>query len=826
MTPADRLPIAAVLTDVRTALERKGVGVLIAPPGAGKTTGVPLALLDAGWLAGRRIVLLEPRRLAARAAAERMAGLLGEGVGDTVGLRARLDTRIGPRTRIEVVTEGVFTRMILDDPTLDGVGAVLFDEFHERSLDADLGLALALDCRAGLRDDLRLLVMSATLDAAPVARLLDGAPVIACDGRTYPIETRYLGRAPDRRIEDQVADAVLKAHREERGSILVFLPGQSEIRRTAERLLEQIASPDTTIVELHGGLDGRRQADAIRPAAAGRRKIVLATSIAQTSLTIEGVRVVVDCGLERLPRYEPGAGITRLETVRASRATVDQRRGRAGRTEPGVCYRLWDEPETTGLAPFSPPEIRTADLGPLLLDCALWGVTDPQSLKWLDPPGSGAVAAARAELRSLGAIDDRHALTESGRRLRALPLPPRLAHMVLAAADRGQARMAAEIAAVLVERGLGGSSIDLDERIAAFRRDMGPRAESMRRLARGWARTAEALVPGAPRPTPPLATADVLALAYPERVAVARGSTGEFLLASGRRAAVDTASPLSRAPGLVVAELSGAAVSARVLCAARLEARDLERIAGARVTDCEEITFDTASRAVRARRVRRLGAITLASEPIPVPRTPETAALLARSVAAQGIAGLPWSKAQRQLRDRVAFLRAAEGAATALPDLSDTALAASVEAWLAPFLIGATRADEIGPDTLERALSALLPFNLRQRLEAEVPTHYSAPSGNRHPIVYEGDDAPRVEIRVQELFGLKEHPAVANGRLPLTLHLLSPAHRLIQITRDLPGFWAGSWRDVRAEMRGRYPKHPWPDDPANALATARAKPRK
>jgi ATP-dependent helicase HrpB len=805
--------------------------VLVAPPGAGKTTGVPLALLEADWLAGQRLLLLEPRRIAARAAAERMAEMLGERVGETVGIRARLDTRVSDRTRIEVVTEGVFTRLILDDPTLAGIGLVIFDEFHERSLDADLGLALALDARAGLREDLRLLVMSATLDGARVAALLgDDTPVIHSEGRAWPAETRHLGRPGARTgIADAVADTVLRALVEEPGSVLAFLPGQGEIRRAAERLREAVRAPNVDIVELHGGLDGRAQREAIRPAAPGRRKVVLATAIAQTSITIEGVRIVIDGGLERVPRYDAGAGVTRLETIRVSRATADQRRGRAGRTEPGVCYRLWTEPETQGLLPFTAPEMLAADLAPLLLDLAAWGVTDPGRLAWLDPPPAGALAAARESLLGLGAIDADGRLTLAGKALRELPLAPRLGRMMLDAAASGSAEPAGLIAAILSERGTGGTSPDLDDRLQGLRRDRGPRAEGLRRLAREWAQTAQRLA--ADRTEPPGAgagsTAGLLALAFPDRIAKARGARGTFILANGRAAGVDPAHPLADAAFLVVAEMSGVAAAARILLAARLDEPELEAIAGARIAVREETLFDPQAMALRARAARRLGAIVLGSEPRPVVADEAAAIQLAEGLAQLGLHRLPWTRSQRQLRDRVSFVRNAlpEDQREAWPDLSDAALAETAGVWLAPFLVGITRLADIDADILGNALDALLPWSLRQRLETEAPTHVQVPTGNRHPIDYEGEGAPILACRVQELFGLKVHPTIAGGRLPLTLHLLSPAGRPVQITRDLPGFWAGSWRDVKADMKGRYPKHVWPDDPANALPTARAKPR-
>jgi ATP-dependent helicase HrpB len=842
MKLAPPLPIDAVLDELRGALAARTCAVLVAPPGAGKTTRVPLALMEESWLQGRRILVLEPRRIAARAAAERMAHSQSEMVGERIGLRARMVSKSGPRTRIEVVTEGVFTRMILDDPELSGIGAVLFDEFHERSLDAELGLALALDCQLGLRDDLRILAMSATLEATRVAQLLGDAPVIASEGRAFPVETRYLGRDASARIEDQMADAVMRALRADLGSILAFLPGQGEIRRVEERLKERIDDPAIVLAPLYGAMDTKAQDLALEPAPSGLRKVVLATSIAETSITIEGVRVVIDSGLARVPRFEPDVGVTRLETVRVSRAAADQRRGRAGRTEPGVCYRLWDEQQTQSLAAFADPEIRSADLAGLVLDCAEWGATDPRSLSWIDPPSAAAIDAARAELTGLEALDADGRITAIGKRLRSLPLPPRLARMVLAAAELGHAREAAEIAAVVVERGLGGTDPDLADRLERFRRDRSRRASDMRKLAAGWARMARAggsaqeLLEG-------MSIARLLALAYPERIGKARGALGQtlgqFLLANGRGAHLDATHPLARAPFLVAAELSGTAAATRILLAAAADEPDIVAVAGNRIRETDEIDFDAGAAALRARRVRRLDAIVIAAAPRAVAPSEETARLLAEGIARLGVSRLPWSKAQLQLRDRVGFLRAASGnewgdakgsakgtaKGTEWPDLADAALADTAAEWLAPFLAGKTRLSEIGADDLGAALDALLPWPLRRRLDEEAPTHFEAPTGNRHAIDYEAGAAPALHIRVQELFGLTRHPSIANGKLPLTLHLLSPAHRPIQITRDLPGFWKGSWAAVRTEMKGRYPRHPWPDDPASAAPTARAKPR-
>jgi ATP-dependent helicase HrpB len=816
------LPIDAVLDELRTAMAVGASAVLVAPPGADKTTRVPLALMDEAWLQGRKILVLEPRRIAARAAAERMAHTLSETVGERIGLRARLVSKSGPNARIEVVTEGVFTRMILDDPGLSGVGAVLFDEFHERSLDADLGLALALDSQRSLRDDLRILPMSATLDGARVAELLGHAPVVASEGRAFSIETRYLGRDAGARIEDQMVDAVMQALWADSGSILAFLPGQGEIRRVEERLKERIRDPTIMLAPLYGTMDMKAQNLALEPAPTGMRKVVLATSIAETSITIEGARVVIDSGLARVPRFEPDVGVSRLETVRVSRAAADQRKGRAGRTEPGVCYRLWDERQTQGLPAFAEPEIRSADLATLLLDCAEWGVTDPRSLPWMDPPSAAAIDAAREQLTELEALDAESRITAIGRRLRSLPLPPRVARMVISAAELGHAEAAAEIAAVIVERGLGGNDTDLAHRLEGFRRDRSRRASDMRKLAASWARMASA-GRAAQEPREDMSVARLLAFAFPERIGKARGAPGRFLLANGRGANLDPTHPLAQSPFLVAAELSGSAASTRILLGTAADAADILAAAGHRIREMDEIEFDRSAAALRSRRVRRLGAIVLGSETRAVAPGEETARLLADGVAKLGLSRLPWSKMQLQLRSRVGFLRAA--AEDEWPDLTDDALAKSVSEWLAPFLAGKTRLSEIRANDLGAALDTLLPWHLKRRLEEEAPTHFQAPTGNRHAIDYETVGAPALHIRVQELFGLMQHPSIASGKLPLTLHLLSPAHQPIQITRDLPGFWKGSWAAVRAEMKGRYPRHPWPDDAASAIPTARAKPR-
>lgn len=813
------LPIDTALPGLTAALSRNNTVVLVAPPGAGKTTRVPLVLLDEPWARTKKILVLEPRRLAARAAATRMASTLDEQVGDTVGLRVRFGSKVTKRTRIEVVTEGVFTRLVLDDPSLDGVAAVVFDEFHERSLDADLGLALARDAQQGLRQDLKLLVMSATLDGARVAALLGNAPVIESEGRAFAVDTRYLGRDPRAPIERQVAEAVERALRAETGSLLVFLPGTAEIRRTETLLKERVMETDVDIVALFGALEAREQDRAISPSPAGRRKVVLATSIAETSLTIEGVRVVIDSGLARVPRYEPDVGLTRLETVRVSRAAADQRRGRAGRTEPGVCYRLWDEPQTGSLEPYTRPEILSADLSSFVLDLALWGTVNPGKLAFLDAPPQAALGEARTLLMELGAINADGRITEEGRKLRALPLPPRLARMVVDAAAEGAGVLAAGIAAILTERGLGGDDIDLTHRLDNFRRDRSRRAEDARAMVKRWADTA-----GGSKESGKHSPGSLLALAYPDRIAKGRGGGGgAFLLANGRGGAVDPASPLAREPFLVVAELTGVAAASRILLAAPIALGEIEARFAGQIEDREAITFDSVSASLRSRRSRRLGALTLAEQSRSVTVNSESAKLLAEGIATLGIHKLPWSKPQLQLRNRVMFLRRAEG--DDWPDLSDEALAVSARDWLAPFLTGKTALSQIGADDLSGALDALISWNVRKRLDAEAPTHFTAPSGSHVPIDYEAEEGPKLAIRVQELFGLAVHPAVAGGRVPLLIELLSPAHRPVQVTRDLPGFWRGSYKDVRIDLRGRYPKHPWPDDPLTAPATRRAKPR-
>lgn len=805
------LPIHAVLEPLKAALSAGNTAVLAAPPGAGKTTVVPLALLDQPWLDGK-VLVLEPRRLAARAAADRMAATLGEQPGGTVGYRTRLQSRIGPNTRIEVITEGVFTRMILDDPGLDGVGAVLFDEFHERSLDADLGLALARDTQKLLREDLRLLVMSATLDVVGVSRLLDGAPVIEAEGRAWPVETRYLGRNPSERFEEAVARACLTALGEEAGSMLVFLPGQGEIHRVARLVNERLRMPNVDVVPLYGGLDRAEQDRAIEPAALGRRKLVLATSVAETSLTIEGVRVVIDGGLSRVPRFEPSGGLTRLATVKVSRSSAEQRLGRAGRTEPGVCYRLWDEEQTRGLVPHQRPEIQEADLTGLALDLARWGARSAEGLALLDPPPAGAMAEARKVLTRLGALDADGGLSKHGLRLTRIPLSPRLAHMVAVASDAGDAMTGARIAAVLSEPGLGGSGVDLADRLVGLERDRSQRARDAMKLAERWARAAGG---GSGRT---IDSGLLLAVAFPERIARARGKAGEYLLASGRGAVLEATDHLAREPWLAIADLGGGDTRDRVRLAAALEADRIDSDLARLISTEDRLAREPSGRSV-IRRLRRIGAIMLDEKIVGAPDAKTLTAALRTEIEADGLGALEWGEQASGLRARLAFLHARD---PAWPDVSDEALLAAREGWLWPLLEGAKSLDGIADCRLAEALRSLIPWDLRRRLDELAPPRLVTPLGSA-AIDYAAEGGPRVDIRVQELFGVTTHPTV--GGMPLTLALLSPARRPVQVTKDLPRFWSGSWAAVRTEMRGRYPRHPWPENPAEAQATNRVKPR-
>jgi len=808
------LPIHAVLPDLLAALRAVSSAVLVAPPGAGKTTMVAPALLAEPWVAGGQIWLLSPRRLAARAAAERMADLAGEKPGETIGYATRLESRTSARTRVLVVTEGIFRRRIQADPELSGVAAVLFDEVHERSLEGDFGLALALDAQAGLREDLRLVAMSATLDGARFARLMDGAPVIESEGRSYPIDLRHIGRAADARIEDSMAAAVRRALTEEgQGDLLAFLPGVGEIERTAERLASLPES--IALHRLHGSLDPSEQRAALRPAPPGMRKVILATSIAETSLTIDGVRIVVDSGLARRPRHDLAAGVTRLVTERASQAAVTQRAGRAGRQGPGVAYRLWEAAATAGLPPFDPPEILESDLTGLLLDCAVWGVTEPATLRWLDPPPVAAISEARRRLIAIDALDEEGRATPHGRKVAELPLEPRLAHMLLVSAEEGEAGMAADVAVLLTERGLGGPSVDLARRRASWLRERGPRAEAARGLARRWIGLVNARPGG---PSDDAALARCLVRAFPDRVAKRRDDSGEdWISAGGRGFRLDPADPLARAGWLAVGEIQGSAAGARILSAVAIEESDVLSAAAPRISERRTVRWRKDLGGVEALRERWLGAIRLSSGPDDSPDRAAVVAALAQALRNEGLDLLPWGKAAEALRTRADYAGVGE-------PVSDAALLADSEEWLEMLLpANARRLGGIDPGALHGLLTQRLGWDATQRLEALAPAAFTSPAGSSHAIDYAAPAGPTVELRVQALFGLAEHPTVGRERIPLVLSLTSPAGRPIQTTRDLPAFWKGSWAEVAKEMRGRYPRHPWPDDPAGANATLRTK---
>lgn len=812
MMAASDLPIHAVLPELLAALRERSSAVLVAPPGAGKTTAVAPALLDQPWCTGE-VLLLSPRRLAARAAAERMAALAGEPVGKTFGYATRLDTKRSAETRVTVVTEGIFTARIQRDPELAGVSAVLFDEVHERSLDGDFGLALAIDAQTGLREDLRLLAMSATLDGARFATLLGSAPIIESAGRSWPLSLVYLGRSHER-IEDAVAAAVRQALREAEGGVLAFLPGVAEIERTAERL---DGMPGVVLHRLHGSLDPAAQRAAIRAEPDGRRKLVLATSIAETSLTLDGIRIVIDSGLARRPRYDRAAGMTRLVTERASQASVTQRAGRAARQGPGTAYRLWEEAATAGLPRFDPPEILEADLSALVLASAIWGVADPRDLAWIDPPPDAAVAEARARLLTLEAIDGDGRPTQHGRAIAGLPMPPRLAHMLLRAGGLGLSVVAAEVAVLLSERGLGGNDPDLELRLRRWRSDGSPKARSARQLAERWSRDVpRASAGGATSLSPSARGAEVaVALAFPDRIARRRDASGErWATVGGRGFKLDPASSLAREEWLAVAETQGMAAGARILSAVAIDEETVSALFGDRIETHHLADFDPETGGVRPMRERRLGAIRLASAPDPNAPPATIEAALIEGVRRYGLSLLPWSDGAHAFRQRAIY--------AGLP-FGDEALLGRLDDWLPALVTGKRRLDAIAPGALTDALRNLLSWEDLQRVERIAPANFTSPAGSTHAIDYAAEGGPRVELRVQALFGLSDHPLVGADRVPLVLSLTSPAGRPIQTTRDLPGFWAGSWSAVAKEMRGRYPRHPWPDDPAAASATLRTK---
>jgi ATP-dependent helicase HrpB len=811
--PAAALPIDTVLPQLLDALRIGPKALLVAPPGAGKTTRVAPALLDEPWCDGQ-VLLLVPRRLAARSAAEFMARERGEEAGGVIGYATRLDSKVGKSTRLVAMTHGVYLSKLQADPELNGVSAVLFDEVHERSLDSDLALALTLDAAEGLRPNLRILPMSATLDSDRFARLLGNPPKIESEGKAYPLTLVHEGRDPAQRIEPQMASAIRDALHEHDGSLLAFLPGIAEIERTAEAMGK--LPPDVVLHRLHGAIEPAQQRAALARPKPGTRKLVLASAIAETSLTLDDVRIVVDSGLARRPRYDRGAGLTRLVTERASRAATTQRAGRAARQAPGIAIRLWEEAANASLLAHDPPEILEADLSSLLLTCLLWGESHPERLPFLDPPPVPALTEARQRLSRLGAIDGGGHVTAHGKAIATIPLEPRLAHMLIDAGERGFASAAADAAALLTERGLGGNDTDLEVRHRRWRSDRSPRAQAARRMAENWARRVKSVgeVHGCD-------IARAVALAFPDRLSRRRDASGEqWQSVGGRGFRLDPASPLARSEWLAVAEVAGAASGARIVSAAAIELSDIETLFADEIEVYSDVRFDPSTAAISATKGRRLGAIRLSSAPDPRPNQAAIEAGLIDAVRRHGLTILPWSESAIALRQRAAFAASQD---ESIPDLSDSALLSRLDEWLAPLLHGKRRLDAVGSGALKSALGGLLGYDAGRVIDKLAPSHFDSPAGSTHPIDYAAPGGPTVEVRAQALYGLKDHPTVANGRVPLTLAITSPAHRPIQTTKDLPAFWAGSWRDVAKEMRGRYPKHPWPDDPAAAPPTLRTK---
>jgi ATP-dependent helicase HrpB len=838
------LPIYSILSELKQALADRPTAVLSAPTGSGKTTVVPIELLRETWLAGKTILLLEPRRLAARLAASFMAGQLNERVGETVGYRVRFDRKISEQTGIEVITEGVLVRRLQQDPELTGVGLVILDEFHERNLEGDLALALCLDIREGLRDDLRLLVMSATLAVEPLALLLDHARIVIGRGRAYPVENRYLppraeidSPRPDH-IARMTARGIRHALNEQSGDVLVFLPGRGEINRVLDMLSPDI-SGNVIILPLYGAMRLADQAAAVQPDREGRRRVILTTTIAETSLTIEGIEIVVDCGWKRVPRFDAGSGLTRLETVRISRASAKQRSGRAGRLGPGTCYRLWNKGVEHGLQPFDRPEILQADLAPLVLELTLWGVADPGELRWLDPPDIHAVKSAKKLLFQLEALDERGGITPLGRNMAGLPVHPRLAHMLLKASGRENLHRACDIAALVSERDIlrgAGESVDLDDRLFAldrFRghgdRMSGPGRAACRRINRisGQLRRQ---VRGRfePQTSMPCSTGALLSLAYPDRIAALRaGSSHGYKLVSGRGGTLPRNDRLQGAPFLVVAAMDGGRAEGRIFLAAPLDFEELTALHGHRFVREEEVFFDRESQAVRAAKLVRLGSMEVTRKSLSRPDPEKVRTALMEEISRSLLQILPWTKKAKNLQKRILFLRSL-GNETDWPDCSDAFLAEHLEEWLGPYLSGMRTTADLRMLNLEKILRCRLDWPMQKRLEQEAPTHIRVPSGSRVPLAYQKDGPPVLAVRLQELFGLAKTPTICRGRVGVLLHLLSPAGRPVQITDDLRGFWESSYHEVKKELKGRYPKHYWPDDPLNAEATARVrqKPKK
>jgi ATP-dependent helicase HrpB len=821
------LPVDEILPDLTDRLLAGRFAVLVAPPGAGKTTRVPPALLDAPWLGEQRIVMLEPRRIAARAAARRIAAERGEPVGRTVGFRVRGESRVSSATRIEVVTEGVLTRMLQEDPSLPGIGAVLFDEFHERSLIADTGLALVLGATSILRDDLRVVVMSATIDAESVAGLMGGAPVLRSGGRLFEVETRHLPPRAGRRLEDHVASVVRDTLEHEAGSQLVFLPGAGEIRRV-EALLTGSLPADVDLLPLFGALSPGQQDAAIAISPTGRRKVVLATNVAETSLTIDGIRVVIDAGLERVPRYSPRTGMTRLETVRITRASADQRRGRAGRTAPGIAIRCWSKAEDAGLVPHARAEIVDADLTPLALDLAAAGFADPGELPWLDAPPAAAFQAARELLLGLGALDAVGRLTPHGRSMAGYGAQPRLAHLLLMAAAMGEASLAraAVVVTLLDERDLlrgdgGPPPADLSLRVDAVERQLDHALLAGATIDRGALSRARQTASewrarlGNPLPDPGSAATvgELLALAFPERVARRRDAPGRFLLRGGRGVRLDPRDALAHAEWLAVAAVDDAGREGRVSLAAPLDDAAVTALIAEQATTSDEVGWDADARAVVARRVQRLGEIVLAEHPLRDVDVEQVQAALLAGIRGLGVTALPWSDAATALRRRLAFLHHHD---PSWPDVSDAGLLERLGEWLGPFVSGVRRLEQVDGAVLERGLATLVDWSRRGDLDRLAPERIEVPSGSRIAVAYDDPASPTLAVRLQEVFGLAESPRVMAGAVPVLMQLLSPAQRPVQLTRDLASFWREGYFDVRKDLRGRYPKHHWPDDPVDA----------
>ncbi|GED60609.1 ATP-dependent helicase HrpB [Brevibacillus formosus] len=830
------LPINEVLPELVNTLRKETNAVLVAAPGAGKTTRVPLALRDEAWLHNRRIVMLVPRRLAARQAAAYMAALLGEEVGQTVGYRVKRESRVGPGTRIEVITEGILTRMLQDDPELSDVGLVIFDEFHERNLHADLGLALSLQAQGLFREDLRILVMSATLDAEPVSALLGNAPVISSKGRMFPVETHFLTSPMEGRLEEAVVQMIFHALRQEEGDMLVFLPGAREIHRVQELLEQSGVGSNIRIAPLCGNLPQEEQDKAIQPGKTGERKIVLATTIAETSLTVEGVRIVIDSGLKRVPRFSPRTGMTRLETAKVSKASADQRRGRAGRLAPGVCFRLWTEQEDRMLIPQQAPEIMEADLAVLALELALWGVGAAEELDWLNPPPKPAMAQAQELLLQLGAFDERKQITPHGRVLAGMGVHPRLGHMIQKANELGEGELACELAVLLEERDIvrgrqASADADMRTRVEMLRQvankqsgagELPIDAGACKRLWKEAAHFKRIWINNKPGDTSARteATGRLLAFAYPDRIAQRRAD-GRYLLRNGRGAAFSVQQPLAASPYIVAAELDDQGADSRILLAASVEESELLNDCAMQITERMNVWWERTAGAVRSRKQKRLGSILLAD--IAAEASPdEVLTALLDGIKEEGLEILPWNRQARQYRERLLFMhRLEEG----WPNVEDEALLVSLEEWLAPHVYGFKRKEDLQSLSVTTLLESMLSWEQRRQLDEYAPTHVIVPSGSKIPVDYSDPAAPVLSVRLQELFGWQDSPRIGRGRVALTLHLLSPAHRPVQVTRDLASFWAHAYFEVKKDLKGRYPKHYWPDDPLAAIPTNRTRPR-